>query len=108
VRWRGAAADRLMTILEVAIHFVISVLLIGGLVYMGYVELCRRKEVIVGLSTWAFAILPFLGALIGIASLQIIWLPVRIGLIILLAVGAWSLLSQLFKKARATFGHFSG
>ena len=92
-----------MTVLDVALRFVVSVLLTGGLVCMGYVELSRHKERIVGLFTWAFAILPFSGLLMGIASLQFVPLLVRVGLMTLLVAGACVLIPRLFAKARARF-----
>lgn len=95
-----------MTTFDIVIRFSLSVLLMGGLVYMGYIELCRRKESIVGLSTWAFAFLPFVGFVGGIATWEIIWLPVRVALVILLVVGAWIFMPKLFKKARAKFSNF--
>jgi hypothetical protein len=101
--YQSFEGSEIMPVLNVVANFFISALLIGGLVYLGYVELCRNKESLVGLSTWAFAFLPFSGFLGGIACIEIVWLPVRAGLIILLAAGAWNFMSQLFKKARTNF-----
>lgn len=88
---------------DTVVRFFISVLLISGLVYWGYHELCQRKESIVGLSTWAFAFLPFLGLLGGIAGLEYFWLPIRGGVVIALIVASRILMPKLFNKARARF-----
>ncbi len=82
---------------------IIAIVLIFCVVFLGFRELKSRKEKIVGLSTWAFALLPFTGLMIWILSFELLWFPLRLLMVGGLVTLAGNVMLFLYRRARKDF-----
>lgn len=78
----------------------IALLVAGGAVLIGYVEMRMHRNVKVGLSTWGFALAPFSVAIYWIATWSLLSLISKLLLIVVLVTLSWMLLRYLYAHAK--------
>ena len=72
-----------------------------GIIAFGSWELKTKAEATYGLTTWMFALAPFLGALLGIALSDLLPVIIRVVLILSLVIGVPIGLSFLYRFVRS-------